>query len=144
MMEENKIRVLVVEPNKKPYEKMVGTDLKSLQEIVEGRIEFFDIGEEGIIGYCNEEGKMEGLPLNRPIPKGDIIAGTFLLCADNGEGGEDSLSDEQIEMLSLMFEVKVDYRFVQAEDAAYASVRGADSLKDFMREFRIEEEELDR
>lgn len=63
----NKIKVLLVEPNK--YPKMVEIDdtLEAMQELVEGDIEEYMPYEDDVAIVCNEEGKMNGLALNRAI-----------------------------------------------------------------------------
>lgn len=78
------MNVLVVEPMKKPYMKDIDSSLHSLQREVGGYIEAIYPYEDMVGLVCNEEGKMEGLPLNRAICSKngemfDIIAGTFLI-----------------------------------------------------------------
>lgn len=79
-----KIKVLVVEPMKAPYEKEIDDGLRSLQTEVGGSIQAVYPFEEEVALVMNEEGKLEGLPLNRALrdEEGeiyDIIAGTFLV-----------------------------------------------------------------
>ena len=65
-----------------------------------GDIEAYYPFEEQVCIVCNEEGKINGLPLNRAIRDedtgdiADIIAGTFFICDCSGESF-DSLSKEQ-------------------------------------------------
>ena len=78
------ITVLVVEPDKKPYVKEIPSSLESLQHEVGGDIEAVYPFEEPVAIVCNEEGKMNGLPLNRALRDDngeiyDIVAGTFLV-----------------------------------------------------------------
>ena len=78
------ITVLVVEPDKKPYVKEIPSSLESLQHEVGGDIEAVYPFEEPVAIVCNEEGKMNGLPLNRALRDDsgeiyDIVAGTFLI-----------------------------------------------------------------
>ena len=101
-----KMDVLLVEPGKHPQRVQIGTELEDLQKAVGGPIEvtypFMD--PVGII--CNEEGKLNGMDLNRAIyddegQVSDIIAGPFLvtgLTEDNFQ----SLTDDQM----VMFEDK--------------------------------------
>ena len=93
------MNVLVVEPLKAPYEKEIDPGLESLQHEVDGYIEALSLDDDSFI-ICNEEGKINGLELNRAIRDergriADIIAGTFLVV---GSGEEDfiSLTPEQI------------------------------------------------
>ena len=79
-----KIKVLVVEPMKAPYEKEIEDGLRSLQTEVGGNIQAVYPFEEEVALVMNEEGKLEGLPLNRALRDPneevyDIIAGTFLV-----------------------------------------------------------------
>lgn len=85
MNDENKIKVLVVEPMKKPYIKEIGTELEDMQEIVGGQIEEYMPFDDEVAIVCNEEGKIIGLPYNRAIYNSngrmlDVIQGTFFLC----------------------------------------------------------------
>ena len=78
------ITILVVEPGKGPYEKEIDSGLSSLQHEVGGYIQAVYPFEEPVAILCNEEGKFEGLPLNRALRDDDgeiydIVAGTFLV-----------------------------------------------------------------
>ena len=82
-----KISVLLVEPNK--YPKMIEIDdtLEAMQEVVGGDIEEYMPFEDEVAIICNEEGKMNGMELNRAIYSEDgsrqmldIIAGKFFVC----------------------------------------------------------------
>lgn len=99
----NKIRILVVEPNKEPYELIINHTLENMQKIVGGRIEFVEL-EDDVDLICNDEGKMNGLPLNRVI-KNDIISGTFFISGQRG-GDTISLNDKQIEKYKEVFKLE--------------------------------------
>ena len=58
------IAVLIVEPGKEPYVKEIDSGLESLQHEVGGCIEAIYPYEDPVALVCNEEGKLEGLPLN--------------------------------------------------------------------------------
>ena len=101
------MKVLVVEPEKEPYVKEISSGLSSLQKEVGGYIEAVYPFEDPVAIICNEEGKIEGLPLNRALRDEDghvydIIAGTFLI-AGLSEDNFCSLDDEQIEKFSAMY-----------------------------------------
>ncbi len=105
------MKVLVVEPLTPPYVKDIDGNLESMQEIVGGLIQAiypFDHPEIALI--CNDEGKLNQLPLNRALfdKNGniiDIVAGTFFLCsAPTDSENFESLSDEQIEKYKKRFE----------------------------------------
>ena len=98
------MKVLVVEPKKKPYPAEIDGSLEAMQAMVGGYIQAVYPFEEYVALICNEEGKLMGLPFNRPLidlDTGiayDMIAGTFFLCAVPPESDHfESLSDEQIE-----------------------------------------------
>lgn len=90
------IKVLVVEPHKLPYEKIIKNCLYTKQKLVGGNIEYVYLdNEDDVVLICNEEGKNCGISLNRDIGH-DIISGTFLVVGDNDIGEDRSLTDEQI------------------------------------------------
>lgn len=102
------MNVLVIEPMKKPYMKDIDSGLKSLQHEVDGCIEAIYPFEEKVGLVCNEEGKMNGLPLNRAVydengKMFDIIAGTFMIVGLS-EDNFDSLPDELAQKFSKLFE----------------------------------------
>lgn len=76
------MRVLLVEPGKRPVLKEIDGSLKSMQEIVGGTIQAIYPFDEPVVLICNDEGKLLGLPLNRALRDEkdriyDVIAGTF-------------------------------------------------------------------
>ncbi|MBQ3211278.1 MAG: DUF3846 domain-containing protein [Oscillospiraceae bacterium] len=101
------MKVLVVEPEKEPYVKEISNGLSSLQKEVGGFIEAVYPFEDPVAIICNEEGKLEGLPLNRALRDEDghvydIIAGTFLI-AGLSEDNFCSLDDVQMEKYSALY-----------------------------------------
>ena len=101
------MKVLVVKPEKEPYVKEISSGLSSLQKEVGGFIEAVYPFEDPVAIICNEEGKLEGLPLNRALRDEDghvydIIAGTFLI-AGLSEDNFCSLDDAQLEKFSAMY-----------------------------------------
>ena len=95
------MRVIVVEPKKKPVVQDIGPDLESMQKIVGGPIEAIYPFDEPVALICNEEGKLLNLPLNRALRDDegnvyDIISGTFFLCAAPPDSEHfESLTDQQ-------------------------------------------------
>ena len=78
------MNVLMVEPGKAPYVTDIGNDLRSMQQAVGGYIQAVYPYEEAVVLVCNEEGKLDGLPLNRALRDEDgdiydIVAGNFFL-----------------------------------------------------------------
>ena len=79
-----KITVLVLEPGKEPYVKVIDSSLSSLQKEVGGCIQAVYPFDEPIALIIHEEGKLIGLPLNRPLVDDeghlyDVIVGTCLV-----------------------------------------------------------------
>jgi hypothetical protein len=102
MDNENKtLRVLRIEPGKTPEEKVIGADLESLQAEVGGLIECVYLEDDSIL-VCNEEGKLNGMEMNRRLGD-DIICGPFFIVSDDGEGDFASLSDSQMALFKERF-----------------------------------------
>ena len=88
------MKVLMIEPGKAPYEAELDGSLESMQEAVGGGIEGYYPYAEPVAIVCNDEGKINGLPLNRAIYNQDgemieIMAGTFFIAGL----GEESFAD---------------------------------------------------
>lgn len=120
-MNENKdtMTVLVVEPMKEPYIKDIGTDLKSMQSAVDGDIQAIYPYDDLVAIVCNEEGKINGLPLNRAVYDEDktmidIIAGTFLVTGLT-EDNFGSLDVDLIKKYSDMFKYPEQFFMVDSE-----------------------------
>ena len=104
---DSKITILIVEPGKEPYAKEIDSGLESLQHEVGGYIQAVYPFEEPVAIVCNEEAKLEGLPLNRAL-RGedgdiyDIVAGTFMVVGltDDSFG---SLTPEQMQQFTDHF-----------------------------------------
>ena len=106
-MDNEKIKVLVVEPAKKPRVKEIPSGLESLQNEVGGYIEAVYPFDDPVALICDEEGKMKGSPLNRALRDDDgniydVVAGTFLVV---GLGEEDfsSLTESLVTKYSEKF-----------------------------------------
>ena len=101
--------VLKVEPEKAPERIEISGDLKSMEEIVGGSIKAIYPFDEPIALICNEEGKLDGLPLNRALRDEDgtiydVITGTFFLCgALPEEASFTSLTEYQLQDLETRF-----------------------------------------
>ena len=95
MKNENTIKVLKIEPGKMPYEKEMVNDLEGIQAEVEGMFECVYL-DNNCIAVVNEEGKLNGMELNRRIGN-DIIAGPFFICGDSADGEFVSLTDAECE-----------------------------------------------
>lgn len=104
---QKQIRVVMVEPGRMAKVDVINNDLINLQRAVGGYIETFYPFEDEVCIVCNEEGKLNGMPLNRAIYGDnkeiiDIIAGPFFIC-DSRDPDFGSLSDEQVKKYTKMF-----------------------------------------
>jgi hypothetical protein len=104
------ILVVIVEPMKKPYQKVIPNNLEAFKDIVGGWIENVTIGSTAtgarISIVVNEEGKLIGLPYNRRIigrGGSDILVGTFFITAYNLEGDNVTLTEEQADKFIKRF-----------------------------------------
>ncbi len=103
------IHVVLLEPGKLARPASIDASLESYQKIVGGMIEAFYPFEEPVCIVCNEEGKLDGLPLNRAVYADstrremlDIIAGTCFVCDCRGDDFG-SLSPEQLRRYTEQF-----------------------------------------
>ena len=108
--------------NIRAYVKEIPSSLESLQHEVGGDIEAVYPFEEPVAIVCNEEGKMNGLPLNRALRDDsgeiyDIVAGTFLVTGltDDSFG---SLSPDLLRQ--FMTEFKMPEQFAKIGDKIVA------------------------
>lgn len=96
-----KMRILVVEPVKRPYVKEIDHTLEEMQKVVGGSIQALYPFEDRVGLICNDEAKITGgFTPNRALKDEngnvyDIIFGTFFIA---GFGEEDfcSLDDDLI------------------------------------------------
>lgn len=102
------IQVVLCEPGKKARIATISNTLPSLQQIVGGYIEAVYPFDDPVAIICNEEGKINGLELNRALRDEsgdiyDILAGPFLIV---GLGSESfaSLTLECQEKYCKLFE----------------------------------------
>ena len=95
------MRILVIEPERRPEVREIDGSLKSMQEVVGGLIQALFPFEERVALVCNDEGKLMNLPANRGLRNDegkmyDIVFGTFFLCGIDSDHFS-SLTPEQIE-----------------------------------------------
>lgn len=109
MSDENMITVIVVKTGEKPEIRKIGNKLEDMQEIVGGTICMTMPYQDDVAIVCNDEGKINGMPLNRALygvdgEFCDIIAGDFFLCRAPAYSEDfHSLLDEQLKRYSKMF-----------------------------------------
>lgn len=88
-MKEEKIKVLALLPMELPKEIELNNTLETMQKFVGGLIECITLSDTGseVTLVCNDEGKLLGLPLNRPLWDGaDVLAGPGFLAGCDNEG----------------------------------------------------------
>ena len=86
------LKVVVVEPHKKPYIGEITKGLSGAQRVVGGYIEHIYNPDSTII-VANEEEKLNGMDGNRRI-ENDVNAGTFFIVGDDGEDYRSLTEDE--------------------------------------------------
>lgn len=91
---EKTIKVVMVEPLKRPYVAEIENSLAGMQSVVNGYIEVITL-EENVILVCNEEGKLLDLPNNRSLGN-DILVGTFFVAGSNDSGDFSSLAEDKL------------------------------------------------
>ena len=79
------IKIILVEPEKKPVVKVIDNDIQTIKKTVGGTPELARFFNDGIAIVCNDMGKRIGLPKNRVLVdiNGDVfdhIAGSFFIC----------------------------------------------------------------
>lgn len=103
------MRVLVVEPERRPELREIDGSLKAMQDIVGGLIQAVFPFEEPVALVCNDDGKFDDLPANRALRDKngqiyDIVFGTFFLCGAPPDSDHfTSLTEEQVERYRKRF-----------------------------------------
>ena len=96
------MRIIMVEPERSPYEMELEDSLGAMQRCVGGTIEaVYEPGGRDAALICNDEGKLLGLPWNRTLTNDhgvpyDIVCGTFFVVGLK-EDDFASLTEQQIE-----------------------------------------------
>lgn len=67
------MKVLIVKPEKRPYEAEIDGSLESMQAIVDGHIEAVYPFEDPVALVCNEEAKIQLLPPNRALGNVSVL-----------------------------------------------------------------------
>lgn len=142
---QEEMTVLVVEPKKEPYVKIIPSGLESLQHEVGGDIEAVYPFEDPVALIVNEEGKLEGLPLNRGLydDEGrlyDITSGTMLVVG-LGEDDFSSLSPDFLKKYEALYQQPEMFIRINKEMRVFPIIRvGKDeSYYSLIRRFNIKE-----
>ena len=89
------MKVVICEPGQYARIAEIEPTLTAEQKVVGGLIDCVYPWPNDMVGLvCNDEGKLNGLPLNRALEDYDVIAGTFFICGISGENFC-SLTEEQ-------------------------------------------------
>lgn len=97
------MRILIIEPERRPEVWEIDGSLKSMQDIVGGWIQALFPFDESVALVCHNEGKLMNLPANRGLRDEngqiyDIVCGTFFICGAPADCDHfTSLTLEQIE-----------------------------------------------
>lgn len=105
-MKEEKIKVLALLPMELPKEIELDNTLEAMQNFVGGLIECITLSDTGseVTLVCNDEGKLLGLPLNRPLWDGaDVLAGPGFLAGCDNEGNLTSLPQSTMDFYKEKF-----------------------------------------
>ena len=102
------MRVVIVEPFKRPEIREIEDTLEAMQKVVGGTIQALYPFEDPMAIVANDEGKMLGLSPNRGLRDDngelyDIICGSFFICGLT-EDNFGSLTDEQVEKFTKEYE----------------------------------------
>ena len=109
-MKDKKIKVLALLPMELPKEIELDNTLEAMQKFVGGLIECIALSDTGSAvtlvcnDECNDEGKLLGLPLNRPLWDGaDVLAGPGFLAGCDSEGNLTSLPQSTMDFYKEKF-----------------------------------------
>ena len=70
-----------------------------------------------------------------------MLAGTFFICADDGQGGDISLTEEQLEEFKARFGEPEYFSYREMDSKIYIRVVPAYSMEDFFEKMGIENED---
>ena len=128
-MKDEKIKVLALLPMELPKEIELDNTLEAMQKFVDGNIEcltFYDSGSEVIL-VCNDEGKLLGLTLNRPLWDGaDVLAGPGFLSRCDNEGDLTSLPQSAMDFYKEKFRANIEK--IKKRKLNYAAMRADGEL----------------
>lgn len=104
------MKIVYIAAGQRPEVKDIGGSLEDMKKLVDGYIEVIHPFNDTALIVCNEEGKINGLPLNRSLlhPETgelyEIIAGNFFICDAPVDSDEFAgLSEEQVKTYMEQF-----------------------------------------
>lgn len=74
----------------------IANTLESMQNMVGGWIEAIPVTNDGLVMFCNEEGKLIGLPPNFSLP-GDTIVGDVVFSRTDSSGGNIDITENDMD-----------------------------------------------
>lgn len=110
------MKVLIVEPGKRPRKADIAHTLESMQAIVDGCIEITYPWKDAVGLVCNDEGLLRQLPFNRLVAPGSGIFGTFFLCGLGEEDLTDLPDDMADKYMKLLYQPQI---LLQTTDGGY-------------------------
>ena len=101
------MKIISVQRNREPEIKEIDGSIESMQQLVGGYIEAVYPFDDPVAIICNQEGKINGLPVSRFLYYRDsefvdAICGTFFICGLGEEDLED-IPDNLAEKYIAMF-----------------------------------------
>lgn len=96
------MKVVMVEPGQYAQITEINESLESLQAAVGGLIDCAYPWTERVCIVCNDEGMINGMPMNRAVEQYGALAGPFFVCGINEENFC-SLTEEQAERYKNLF-----------------------------------------
>lgn len=108
-----KIKVLYKEVGKLAQVREIEDDYKVLQELCGGLFSGYGVRQfvslpelHNVVLYCNDTGKLDGLPPNCFIGE-ELLVGNILFCAYDEHGEHMDITDEQITVLSFLCQCRI-------------------------------------
>ncbi len=96
------IKILIIEPQKEPYEAEIQNKYQAIKSVVGGLIEAVHLFEDNAFIYCNDEYRLHDFEGNRYI-EGVPFAGNIMIIGDGGNGENCSLTDSQIQRYTDLY-----------------------------------------
>lgn len=92
------LMAVIAEPGKQAEVREIEGGLESLRSLVGGTIDVVRMGGP-LAAYINDEGLLMGLPWNRRMPGGQLVAGTIVAVSTDTEGEDVSPTESQFRYL---------------------------------------------
>ena len=110
------MKILIVEPERRPGIAEIPHTLEAMQQTVGGYIEITYPWRDPVALVCDEEGMLKQLPFNRLVAPQSAIFGTFFLCGID----EEDLTDMPEELADKYMRLLYDPQMLIRTSAGYA------------------------